>query len=33
VVETVKALEELNIIDHDLHQLAQRLTGAQDARA
>ena len=32
VVETVKALEELNIIDHDLHLLAQRLTGAQDAR-
>jgi hypothetical protein len=28
----VKALEALNITDHDLHMLAERLTGSQDVR-
>jgi cation transport protein ChaC len=32
VIETVKALEALNITDHDLHVLAERLTGSQDVR-
>jgi cation transport protein ChaC len=31
VLETVKALEALNIVDHDLHVLAERLKGAPDA--
>ena len=31
VLETVKALEALGIIDHDLHVLAERLKGTQDA--
>ena len=31
VIETVKALEALNIVDHDLHVLAERLKGSQDA--
>ena len=30
VLETVKALEALGIIDHDLHVLAERLKGSQD---
>jgi cation transport protein ChaC len=33
VIETVKALEALDITDHDLHLLAQRLIGSPDARA
>jgi hypothetical protein len=33
VIETAKALEGLNIIDHDLHVLAERLKGSADARA
>jgi cation transport protein ChaC len=33
VIETVKALEALSITDHDLHVLAQRLTGSPDAGA
>src|SRR3954471_4135383 len=33
VVETVKALEALNITDHELHVLAERLKGAPDAHA
>ena len=33
VIETAKALEALNIIDHDLHVLAERLKGSADARA
>jgi cation transport protein ChaC len=32
VIETVKALEALNITDHDLHLLAERLKGSQEAR-
>ena len=32
VIETAKALEELNITDHDLHVLAERLKGSSDAR-
>ena len=32
VIETVKALEALNIVDHDLHVLAERLRGSQDSR-
>lgn len=28
VLETVKSLEELNIVDHDLHLVAERLKGA-----
>jgi len=28
----VKALETLNIVDHDLHVLAERLKGAHDTR-
>jgi cation transport protein ChaC len=32
VIETVKSLEALDIVDHDLHQLAERLKGAQDVR-
>jgi cation transport protein ChaC len=31
VVETVKSLEALNIVDHDLHVLAERLKGSPDA--
>jgi cation transport protein ChaC len=31
VLETAKALEALNIIDHDLQVLAERLRGSQDA--
>jgi cation transport protein ChaC len=31
VIETVKSLEALNIVDHDLHVLAERLKGAPDA--
>ena len=30
VLETVKALEALGIVDHDLHVLAERLKGSQD---
>ena len=30
VIETVKALEALGIVDHDLHLLAERLKGSQD---
>jgi len=30
VIETVKALEALNIVDHDLHVLAERLKGPHD---
>ena len=33
VIETVKALEALSITDHDLHVLAERLKGSQDAHA
>jgi glutathione-specific gamma-glutamylcyclotransferase len=33
VVETVKALEALNITDHDLHVLAERLKGTHDIHA
>jgi cation transport protein ChaC len=33
VLETVKALEALDIVDHDLHVLAERLKGSQDAHA
>ena len=33
VLETVKALEALNITDHDLHVLAERLKGTQDIHA
>jgi cation transport protein ChaC len=33
VLETVKSLEDLNIVDHDLHVLAERLKGSQDAHA
>src|SRR3954466_11253321 len=33
VIETAKALEDLNITDHDLHLLAERLKGSPDARA
>ena len=32
VLETVKSLEALNIIDHDLQVLAERLKGSQDAQ-
>jgi cation transport protein ChaC len=32
VLETVKSLEALNIIDHDLHVIAERLKGSQDAQ-
>src|SRR5262249_16430590 len=31
VLETVKALEALGIVDHDLHVIAERLRGAPDA--
>ena len=31
VLETVKSLEALNILDHDLQVLAERLKGSQDA--
>jgi glutathione-specific gamma-glutamylcyclotransferase len=31
VIETVKSLEALNIVDHDLHVLAERLKGSPDA--
>jgi cation transport protein ChaC len=31
VLETVKALEALGIVDHDLHVLAERLKGSQEA--
>jgi cation transport protein ChaC len=30
VIETVKALEALDIVDHDLHAVAERLTGGPD---
>jgi cation transport protein ChaC len=33
VIETANALEALNITDHDLHVLAERLKGSPDARA
>jgi cation transport protein ChaC len=33
VIETVKALEALNIIDHDLHILAERLKSPQETKA
>jgi len=33
VIETVKALETLDITDHDLHLLAQRLIGSPEALA
>ncbi len=33
VIETARALEELNITDHDLHVLAECLKGSPDARA
>src|SRR5215210_7534108 len=33
VIETVKSLEALNILDHDLQVLADRLKGSQDAHA
>jgi len=33
VIETAKALEALNIIDHDLHVVAERLKGSPEARA
>jgi hypothetical protein len=33
VVETVKALEALNITDHELHVLAERLKGTHDIHA
>jgi cation transport protein ChaC len=33
VIETVKALEALKIIDHELHVLAERLKGTPDAHA
>jgi glutathione-specific gamma-glutamylcyclotransferase len=33
VLETAKALEALGIIDHDLHVLAERLKGSQEAHA
>lgn len=33
VIETVKALESLNIVDHDLHVLAERLKGPHDTHA
>jgi cation transport protein ChaC len=33
VIETVKALEALDIVDHDLHVLAERLRGSQDSHA
>ena len=33
VIETVKSLEALHIVDHDLHVLAERLKGPQDAGA
>jgi cation transport protein ChaC len=33
VIETVKSLEALNIIDHDLHLLAERLKGAHESHA
>jgi cation transport protein ChaC len=33
VVETVKSLEALHIVDHDLHVLAERLKGSPDAHA
>jgi cation transport protein ChaC len=33
VIETARALEELNITDHDLHVVAERLKGSPDARA
>jgi len=31
VIETVKSLEALNIVDHDLHVLAERLKGSHEA--
>jgi hypothetical protein len=31
VIETVKALEALDIVDHDLHLVAERLKAPQDA--
>jgi cation transport protein ChaC len=33
VLETVKSLESLNIIDHDLHLLAERLKGTHEPHA
>jgi cation transport protein ChaC len=33
VLETVKSLEALGIVDHDLHVLAERLNGAHDVHA
>lgn len=33
VLETVKALEALGIVDHELHVLAERLKGSSDAHA
>jgi len=33
VLETVKALEALDIVDQDLHVIAERLKGSQDAHA
>ena len=33
VIETVKALEALDIVDHDLQLLAERLKGSPDAQA
>ena len=33
VIETVKSLEALNIVDHDLHVLAERLKGSPNAHA
>jgi hypothetical protein len=33
VIETVKALEMLKIVDHDLHLLAEQLRGSPDAHA
>jgi cation transport protein ChaC len=33
VLETVKSLEALKIVDHDLHVLAERLKGSADAHA
>jgi cation transport regulator ChaC len=32
VVETVKALETLGIVDHELHMVAERLKGVSDAQ-
>jgi cation transport protein ChaC len=33
VIETVKSLEALNIVDHDLHLLAERLKGTHEPAA